>query len=383
MRSLITVSTMSFALVAAGCGSKAEEAALERHATPIRVTVDSAAVVEWPNFYVATGTVRARTSAQISGRVMAYVRQVHVNIGDRVQAGQTLIVLDAQEVQARARQSDAARNEARAGAAEAEQAIESAKANLELAESTFRRMKELFDKKSLSDQEFEEASTRARVARASLDMAQSRKKQLDARVAEAEEDRLAVQVQRGYATLTAPFAGIVTAKNVEPGNLAVPGAPLLTIEQDGGFRLEASVEESRLPDVHAGQHVEVTLDSLERPLAGTVSEIVPVVDSSSRSFLVKIELPASARLRSGLFGRARFAIGKRTVVAASASAVVDRGQMKWVFVADNGLARARIVTLGEKFGDQVEVLSGINGAEALIAPAPSGLTDGARVEVRQ
>jgi membrane fusion protein, multidrug efflux system len=383
MRTLITVSTMSLALVAAGCGSKPEAAAPERRAAPIRVTAATAALAEWPNIYTVTGTVHARTAVQISGRVMAYVREVHVKPGGRVRAGQTLIVLDAQEVEARARQSEAAQNEARAGAAEADQAIESATANLELAETTYGRMRELFDKKSLSNQEFDEANARVRVARAGLDMAQSRRKQVDAKIAQAQEDRVAVQAQSGYATLTAPFAGIVTAKNVEPGNLAVPGAPLLTIEQEGGLRFEANVEESRLPQVRIGQRVDVLVDAADQPLAGTVSEIVPAVDASSRSFLVKIDLAASPRMRSGLFGRARFTFGKRTVVAAPVNAVADRGQMKWVFAAEDGVARARIVTLGETFGDQVEVLSGVNPPEPLLSPVPPGIADGARIEVRQ
>src|SRR5205823_669249 len=105
------------------------------------------------------------------------------------------------------------------------------------------------------------------------------------------------------------------------------------------------------------------------------------VDPSSRSFLVKIDLPPSSRTRSGLFGRARFPIGKRTVVSAPASALVDRGQMTWVFAAESGVARARIVTPGERFGDRIELLSGISGPEPLIAPVPSGLNDGARIEV--
>ncbi|MEO8131357.1 MAG: efflux RND transporter periplasmic adaptor subunit [Bryobacteraceae bacterium] len=379
----IASATMSLALIVGGCGSKPEAAAPVPQAAPVRVKVAPAAHVEWPDFYTVTGTVHAQTSAQISAQVMAYVREVHAKAGDHVRAGQTLIVLDAREVQARVRQSEAAQNEARAGAAEAEQGIGSARANLELAETTFRRMKELFDKKSLSSQEFDEAGARVRVARANLEMAQSRRKQLDAKIAQTQEDRLAAQVQSGYASLTAPFAAVVTARNVEPGNLVVPGTPLLTIEQDGAFRLEAGVEESRLSGVRLGQRVDVILDSLEQPLAGTISEIVPAVDPSSRSFVVKIGLPASSVVRSGLFGRARFTFGKRNVIAAPLSAVVDRGQMKWVFAADNGVARARIVTLGERFGDQVEVLSGISPPEMLIAPVPAGLADGARIEVRQ
>jgi len=187
---------------------------------------------------------------------------------------------------------------------------------------------------------------------------------------------------RSYAQLAAPFAGTVTAKSVDPGVLAAPGAPLLTIEREGAYRLEAAVEESKLPLIHTGQPVSVALDGVARPIEGRVSESVPAIDAASRSFTVKIELPATAPLRSGLFGRARFAFGSRTVLAVPAAAVIERGQLASVFVADGGHARSRFVTLGQRAQDAVEVLSGLSPGDQVIFPAPPSLADGAAVEVR-
>ncbi len=104
----------------------------------------------------------------------------------------------------------------------------------------------------------------------------------------------ATEVTRSYAEVLAPFAGVVTAKSVEPGNLALPGAPLLTIEREGAYRLEASVEESQLAAIRVGQPVSVTLDGVDRTLDARVSEIVPAVDAASRAYIVKIDLPAIA-----------------------------------------------------------------------------------------
>src|SRR5579885_2333077 len=271
MRFFPVVLVISAVVGSSACGPKAgEDVAQPREfSAAIPVSVSTAVQTEWPSVYEATGTVRAKTAAQISGRVMAYVREVRVRAGDRVRAGQTLVILDAQDLQARERQAEAARNEAQAAAAEADQAIESAKVNLDLAETTFRRMKELFDKRSLSNQEFDEANARVRAARAALDMAQAKRKQLDARIAQAAEEQQAAKVQSGFAELAAPFDGLVTARTVEPGNLAVPGAPLLTIEQQGAYRFEADVEESHLEAVRAGSRVEVKVDSLDRAATGT------------------------------------------------------------------------------------------------------------------
>jgi multidrug efflux pump subunit AcrA (membrane-fusion protein) len=97
---------------------------------------------------------------------------------------------------------------------------------------------------------------------------------------------------------------------------------------------------------------------------------------------VKIDLPAAPGLRSGLFGRAVFDTGVRRVLAVPLNAVVERGQLASVFVVEQGAARMRLVTLGARRDGQVEILSGLNGGESVVAPVPPGLRDGARVEVR-
>jgi RND family efflux transporter MFP subunit len=243
-------------------------------------------------------------------------------------------------------------------------------------------MDDLHNKKSLSDQEFDEASAKVRVARTNLEMAQARRKQIDAKIAQAEEAIKAAEIQVGDTVLTAPVTGIVTVRNVEAGNLAVPGTPLLTIEQEGMYELEAPVEEASLTKVRAGQSVDVQLDFLGRKVQGRVREVVPSVDAASRSFIVKVALPDIAQLRTGLSARADFRFGSRKTLVVPAAAVVARGQMQWVFTEDQGLARARIVTLGERRGDSVEVLSGMAAGERIISPAPAGLTDGSRLETR-
>ena len=131
-------------------------------------------------------------------------------------------------------------------------------------------MNELYEKKSISDQEFDEASAKLKAAQAAFDMARAKRTQLDAKLAQADQEVRAAQVTRSYAELKAPFAGIVTAKSVDPGNLATPGAPLLTIERDG-YRLEASVEESKLEAIRAGQPVSVVLDGIDRNIDRTLT----------------------------------------------------------------------------------------------------------------
>jgi RND family efflux transporter MFP subunit len=170
---------------------------------------------------------------------------------------------------------------------------------------------------------------------------------------------------------------------VEPGNLALPGAPLLTIEQAGAYRLEALVEESRSREMHTGRPTTVTLDSLGRTFTCRVSEIAPAIDAASRAFLVKIDLPPTEGLSSGLYGRARFTSTARQVLAIPAVALREQGQLRSVMVIDGNIARTRLITTGEKREEMVEVLSGLNPGERIASPAPLALADGGRVEVRQ
>jgi RND family efflux transporter MFP subunit len=324
----------------------------------VAATLDS-----WPDTYEAVGTVRARTSAAISTKVMGYVRAMNVRAGDRVREGQVLATLDSRDLEAALKQADAALSEARAGVLEADSGVASASASLELARTTAARIEDLYRKKSVSNQELDEAVARRKAAQAAHEMAIARRRQLDARIAQAEQARQAADVTRSYAEIRAPFAGLVTARTADPGVLATPGAPLVTIEREGAYRLEAQVEESRLAQIRVGQAATVTLDSPARTIAARVSEIVPAVDAASRSATVKIDLPALAELRSGAFGRAQFALASRQVLAIPATALIERGQLQSVMVVENGGARARLITIGRTSNGSIEVLSGLTAGE--------------------
>jgi RND family efflux transporter MFP subunit len=280
------------------------------------------------------------------------------------------------------RRAEAGRAEVQSAIPELENATAAAKANLDLAQTTFKRMEELAAKKSISNQEMDEASARLKAAQANYEMMRSRRAQITSKMAVVEQEVRAAGIMRDYAKLAAPFSGVVITRTVEPGNLATPGAPLLTIEQDGLYRLEASVDESKLASVRVGQAVEAVLEA-DRKLNARVSEIVPSVDAASRTYIVKLDLPATPNLRTGMFGRAIFPLGVQKVVAVPLAALMERGQLQSVFVVEDGVAHTRLVTTGRRTGNAVEVLSGLTAGEKVVLPVPVGLQDGARVEVRQ
>jgi RND family efflux transporter MFP subunit len=316
----------------------------------------------------STGTVQARESAVVSAQVMARIQQVLVREGDSVRAGQTLVVLDDAALRSTVEQ-------AQAGVKAAQSAQAAAQTNAALAESTLGRYKQLDAQKSISPQELDEVSRRAEAAAANLEAVRA---QADA--ARAQEN--GARTMLSYTRLVAPFAGIVTARMADPGTMAAPGVPLLKIDQAGALQLDASVDESAISAIHKGMKVLVSIAGASSAnLAGTVAEIVPAADPSSHSFTVKIDLPASAQLRSGMYGTAMFANGTKEAIVIPRSAVVARGSLSCAYVLDSqGIAQLRNLTLGAAQGDLVEVLSGVSSGEKLVdAPSDRDLA-GKRVE---
>jgi RND family efflux transporter MFP subunit len=369
-------------LTLAACGGEKAEHKQQAQAAPVAVRVAQSAQRTLAGEYAATGTVKARTTTVLSARVMGYIRELRVQAGDAVKAGQVVAVLDAKETESALRQAEAARREAQGMQPEIANAIAAAQAQLDLATATYKRMQSLMEQKSITSQEFDEASARYRLAQAGLEIAKAKKGQLDQRIRQADEAVAQASLMQGYSSVVAPFAGTVLERKAEPGTLAAPGMPLVVLEQAGTYRLEANVEESRLGKIRVGQSVQVELDASPQPVAARVEEIMPSLDASSRTFTVKIGLPAMAAIRSGMFGRARFADADRQALTVPQTAVQESGQVRKVYVVSGGVARLRLVSVGAAANGEMEVLSGLSAGETVVNPVPATLTDGAKVEVR-
>jgi len=352
---------MALSGVLAGCTNERRAASLPPE-TVSNVSVIVAQKTTVPDWVEAAGTVRASQTSQVSSQVMGNIVEIRTHEGDRVQAGQVLAILDDT-------QSRSATDQATATVTSAEKEVSAADSDLALAVTTLKRYQQLYEKKSVSPQEFDEIKARYQSAEARRDMARAGQAQANASLTQA-------RTSLGYTRIRAPFAGVVTERKVDAGTLASPGMPLFTIEDTRSYRLEVAVDESDLRLVRIGQVSPVTIDALgNAKLSGKVVQIVPAADPASRSFLVKVELPADARLRSGLFGRARFPRGERSALLVPSTFLVERGQLQGVYVLDaNQIAGLRYVTLGKSTGEQAEVLSGLQEGEKLVT-APGGDRD--------
>ena len=368
LASVVTVGLLLLALATLpGCSSDREPASAAPE-TVSNVSVLSVQTANVPDLVEVVGTLRAAQTSQLAGQMMANIVEIRVHEGDRVQRGQVLAVLD--EAQPRA-----ALDRATAADLASQQGVTAADSDLALAEATFRRYQTLYDKKSVSPQEFDEVKARYQGAEARRDMARAGQSQAKAAMQQAHS-------ALGYTRILAPFDGLVTEKKADVGMLASPGMPIFTVEDLRRYRLEATVNETDLRYVRMGQQIPVFIDSVgDKELKGKVVEIVPAADSASRSFLVKIEMPSDPALRSGLFGRAQFSRGERYSLLVPRTAVVERGQLQGIYVLDqNKIANLRYITLGKPSGAQVEVLAGLQTGETVISDPGSRELSGKKIE---
>ncbi len=343
---------------------------------PIPVTIAQAAMNDVASAIDSGGVVQAHTTATITARIVATVREVRVSPGDRVRAGQTVVVLDGDDLAAGARSARAAALAADQGAKAAAAELRAAEAALALARASHDRIAGLEVKRSATAQELDEATAALRSAEARAAGASARALQAASAVDSARAAGDQASTTESFTTIRAPFDGLVSEKMAEPGNMASPGVPLLRLEDTREYRLEVRVDESRAGQIRNGDHVPVFLGTANLSVNGTVVEVSRAVDADARAFLVKIALPDTRGIRTGEFGKARFSGTPRRALTIPSSAIVRRGQLTSVFVVDGGVARVRLVNLSES-----EVLSGLTESEMVIVSPPSGVSDGSRVSV--
>jgi RND family efflux transporter MFP subunit len=286
------------------------------------------------------GTVRPKLSAAIEAKVSGRIEQMLVVPGQMVTNGELLVQLDAHEIQSRLDQAAAARQQA---------------------ESDFKRASDLMAQKILSQSEFDSAQSKFRMAAA----------------AESE-----VKTMLDYTKIVAPFDGVITRKSADVGDQAAPGKTLLQMENPATLRLESDVPAALIGNVKLGDRLAVRIAGVTNELEGTIAEMSPAADPNSRTFLVKLDLPATPGLRSGQFGRVTVPVGEVSAIRIPAAAVIQRGQMELVFVVAGGRAQLRLVKTGACVGDEVEVVSGLDSGEQVVAAGAATLMDGQPVTVK-
>jgi multidrug efflux pump subunit AcrA (membrane-fusion protein) len=371
------------AIFMTSCGGKIEPGNTAKgEGAVIKAPVATAEVTQHPSLYEAVGTITARVASTISSKLMGTVLSVHVHEGDYVKADDVLVTLDPRQVTAQLDRAQAGVREARRAKASAASARDAAKAAAQLAEATFNRYLQLRKENSASQQEFDEVESRHRQAQATLAQTEAMLQAAESRVQQAEAAVREVTVAKKDAVVRAPYAGQVVNKMISEGDLASPGMPFLTIEQEGLYRADLVLPERYIQDVKIGMKVKVVVDALDKLEAtGAIGRINPMADVRSRSFQVKVDMPEELNLKSGMFARVFIPIGGSGLLMIPRTAVVEEGQLAGVFVVDeNNTAHFRLIRTGKDIGDSVEIISGLQPGQRYVVTIPPTLENGSKVE---
>jgi RND family efflux transporter MFP subunit len=334
----IVVTALIAVLLISLCVSCWRDQAARSELAPVPVRLETIEAKPHVAAEEVVGTVQPKLRSVVEAKISGRIEKMLVVPGQEVKAGELLVQLDAREAKARLDQAIAVRQQA---------------------ENDLKRYEVLRAKQVVTPADFEATQSKAQIAVAAA--------------AEAETNL-------AYATITAPFDGVITRKLADVGDLATPGKALLEIEDPRVLQFEAAVPEAVIDHVKLGARFPVHVVSNE--LEGTVSEMAPSADVTSRTFLVKLDLPSVAGLRVGQFGRVAIPVSETNILRAPATAVVQRGQMEFVFVLADKRAQLRIVRTGRRFGNEVELLSGVSAGERVVTDHAASLVDGQLLEPR-
>ena len=358
MKKTYTILILSLALLLTNCGDEDKKAVAD-NTLAINVKVSQVEAHSNSGFLSVSGKIQAENSADLSTRMMGYVNKVHVNVGDKVSKGQLLVSISNTDLQAK-------RAQVSAGITEATAAFNNA-------QKDYNRFKNLFSNNSASQKELDDMTANFEMAKARLELANQMKNEVNAQFA--------------YTNISAPFSGTITSKNAEAGNMANPGIPLISIETPGDFEVMAMVPETEISEIKKGTTVDVLVKSINQNIKGNVTEISTSAKNTGGQFLVKIVLDKTdANILSGMFTTVQFPIerkSKSAMVLVPTESLVTNGQLSGIYTpSQSNTALLRWLRLGRTFGNQVEVLSGLNADEAYIVSAEGKLYNGAKISIQ-
>ena len=315
--------------------------------------------------YKAMGTVRPLTESEIHSQISAKVIDVLVSAGDKVEKGQLLVRLDNREVTARLRQAKEGLIIAERGVEQALKSDEELEAEYEQVESDYIRSSKLFKEGIHSKKDFDEAKTKYLKLKAQQGLSEERVLSAKATLRQAQQIVNEAEIFAEYANIRALNSGRISKREVDPGDLATPSTTLLTVQTGSSLRLEAGIRESLIDKIKIGSELEVRVGSNTAALIGTVEEIQPYADARTRSFLVKVGIPASPGVFPGMFGRLSIPLGTVDSILIPEEAVSTIGQLKTVNLIKNGKSEKIFIKTGQKNDGKIEILSGLKNGDTI------------------
>ncbi len=327
---------------------------------------------EVPEVFQTIGTIRSRNEIDIMPRIVARIIEVNYRSGDSVKKGDILASLDAQELEAVVSQTQEQFRAISASVSMANEQINAAKAAAELAKKEYDRTKALFEQGAVSKRNLDEAETAMKKAEAAKQSALQQKKSSSAQEAAMGHSIEQAKVGYKYASLVSPIDGIVAERISDPGDMANPSFAIMKLFDPKAMELEVPIPESLISQVGVGSKVTYTVDALKKTFNGVLKEIVPSVNTQTRTFLAKVNIEAQENLMPGMFGTVMIPLGKtQKSLYIPEELIIKTGQIESVMEEIGGYAvRSQIKTVpadiqsnGTKYR---KVISGLSAASILL-----------------
>ncbi|WP_321289584.1 efflux RND transporter periplasmic adaptor subunit [uncultured Sunxiuqinia sp.] len=344
---------LALGILISSCGKNDKQEAVQPAKVAAQIAV--AKVKDYPVVHSFSGKLAAEKQSNLSTRMMGQVTRIYARPGQKVKQGDLLLQIRNQDILAKKAQVEANR-------VEAETAFESAEKDL-------KRFEALYQSGSASDKEIEDMRSRYQMTKARLEAVNQMEKE--------------VEESLRYASIRAPYSGIITGKFVQEGDMANPGMPLLSIENPSQWKVLARIPESDIGRLALNDSVKVhfnAADGLE--LNGVIAEINPSSANTGNQFEAKVLLADNnEQLYSGMYATVLYEHGTHPLIMVPKTALVQRGQLVGLYtVSQTGNALLRWVKTGKTHEDSIEILSGLTDGESYIQISNGKLFDGALVE---
>lgn len=333
--SVVAVAAATLALTLAGCGDAQRPQAAGAAAAPLETLVVRAE--RTPLERELDGVIEAVNQGTVSAQTAGRIAEILYDVNDFVPAGAVIVRLRAAEQRSGLLQADAALKEATAREAEAQ--------------TRYTRIADMHARKV--------------VPKAMLDEATANRDAAVARLAATRAARMSAQEGVGYTEIRAPYAGVVTKRHVQVGEAVAPGTPIVSGLSLQYLRVTADVPQSVIEQVRRLRKAAVYVDG--RRIEATRLTIFPEASAGTSTFRVRLDLPENAAdLYPGMFVKAGFVVGEAERLLVPATALVERSEVTGVYVVDAGNRTSlRLVRLGHRFGDRVEVLAGLSPGDRI------------------
>jgi len=395
----ISLSALLLALVFAGCSREAAEAgkpAAPQEAPAIAVQGIQVQAERIDRTVELVGTLEGEHEVTISSEVAARVTTVRADLGDRVQQGSPVVELDQTEYRLAVERQRSALLQVLAQlgvmkesdpvpAAAETSIVRRAQADLADARSTFERTKALLAKGVAAQALYDTAEARYQAVQANYTSALEQVRNLLAQADNLRTQLALAEKKLADCTIRAPFTGTVRTRLVEVGQYVKDQTAVMFIASVDPLKLRASIPERWFPYVAPGAHLQLTVEAYADKFPGRVTRVGGAVDPQSRTFNIEARIDNSlGRLRPGLFARAVLVTSKTdTVLRVPAAAVISYYGVQKVYAVQDGLVVEKVVKLGDRSGDVIEVTEGLAAGTWIAVSELTHIRQGSRVQIRR